>query len=376
MSTARFFDYQATTPLDERVLEVMLPWFSRPANPHSVQHDAGIDAAQAVDEAREQLGSAVGLDGESILFTPSATFACNQVIRSFGLPNKKIVVSAIEHPCVVETAKWCEVHGAELQIIPVGSDGIIDLDAAFELSENASIVSIMAVNNEVGTVQPIHELAEFCSSQGTIFHTDAAQALGRIDLIGLAENAIITLSSHKAYGPQGIGSICAAPAVLARLQALITGGGQQKGLHPGTIPTALAVGFGYAASLAVSEREADWAHCAMLSDRLLQQLGSHGVRFKRNGNSAASVPHNLNLSFDGVDADALLALLPQLALATGSACSSGAMGKSKVLAAMGLAESDIKSAVRIGFGRPSRAAEVDEAAHMIANAVSRLLEKS
>lgn len=371
-----FLDFQATTPLDSRVLADMLPWLRVPANPHSMQHATGLVASRAVDDARAQLARATGTQSEGILFTPGATFACNLVIRSFCGPGTRLVVSAIEHPCVMETARLCEVHGATLDIIPVTDGGLIDLDAAFELIEGAAFVSVMAVNNEIGTVQPIREIAEFCEAHGAVFHTDAAQALGRVSIDDLGSETIITLSSHKVYGPPGMGAVCASSENLARLEPLISGGGQQGGVHPGTIPTSLAVGFGRAAELAVAERENDWAHCASLSDRFVDRLTEHGISFERNGDPSSSIPHNLNVSFADVDADDLLGLLPEVALATGSACSSGAIEKSKVLEAMGLSPQRLAGAVRVGFGRPSRAEEIDEAADRIAAAIGRLTEGS
>ena len=376
MSSPIFLDFQATTPLDERVLNAMVQWFQEPANSHSAQHQFGRSANAAVEQAREQLAKATGTKAEGVLFTPSATFACNQVLRSFAGPEARLVVSAIEHPCVLETAQWCAEQGAALDIIPVGEDGLVDLDRAYALIEDATFVSVMAVNNEVGTIQPIRDLAAYCHVHGAIFHSDAAQALGRTPLTDIGDDVILTLSSHKAYGPQGIGAICTSPSMLAKLQPLIKGGGQQDGLQPGTLPTALCVGFGYAGELALSEREADWMRAENLSDRFLARLRSLGLGFQFNGSSDNRIPHNLNLSFDGVDADALLALLPQVALATGSACSSGAIGKSKVLAAMSLPAPLVEQAVRIGFGRTSREAEIDEAADLIAAAIKRLAEGS
>ena len=376
MSSPIYLDFQSTTPLDCRVLDDMLPWLRAPANPHSVQHAAGLSASQAVEDARSRLALATGTESEGVLFTPGATFACNLVIRSFCGPDAKMVVSAIEHPCVRETAHWCQARGALLDIVPVSEDGLIDLDAAFELIEGAAFVSVMAVNNEVGTIQPIRELAEFCDAHDAVFHTDAAQALGRIPINDLGPETIITVSSHKIYGPAGLGAVCASPANLARLEPLVIGGGQQSGLHPGTIPTALAVGFGRASELAVIERDSDWAHCANLSQRFVDRLRRRGVSFARNGDPSSSIPHNLNISFADIDADELLGLLPDVALATGSACSSGAIGKSKVLEAMGLSTQRIAGAVRVGFGRPSRAEEIDEAVDLIAAAIVRLAEGS
>lgn len=357
-------------------MEAMLPWLRGPANPHSVESVSGRAAAEAVAEAQTQVATSVGRKPDDVIFTPGATFACNLVLRSFALTGARIVVSAIEHPCVLETARWCESQGAQLDIIPVDNEGVVDLDSAYELVDGAELVSVMAANNEVGTMQPIGELASYCEAQGTVFHTDAAQALGRMDLTSLPENAILTLSSHKAYGPQGIGAICASPEMIAGLKPLVIGGGQQHGLHAGTLPTALCVGFGTAAKLAELERESDWLHARELSDLFLQRLRSHGVSFTVNGSADGRIPHNLNVSFENIDADALLDLLPTVALATGSACSSGAIGKSRVLRAMGLSDQRATGAVRIGFGRPSTAEEIDEAADRIAAALHRLEEIS
>lgn len=372
MTDPIFLDFQATTPLDERVMEAMLPWLRRPANPHSVQNTPGRAAAEAVAEAQAQVALSVGRRAEDVIFTSGATFACNLVLRSFAKPNARIVVSAIEHPCVLETVRWCENQGAQLDIIPVNDDGVVDLDQACELADGADLVSLMAINNEVGTMQPISELAAYCEGQGTIFHSDAAQALGRMDLAELPENVILTLSSHKAYGPQGVGAICASPETITSLKPLVIGGGQQGGLHAGTLPTALCVGFGAAATFAHLEREADWLHARELSDLFVERLESRGVSFSVNGSTHDSVPHNLNLSFENTDADALLGLLPDVALATGSACSSGAIGKSRVLRAMGLSDKRVTGAVRIGFGRSSTAEDIDEAAGRIAAALQRL----
>jgi len=374
MNRPIFLDFNATTPLDSRVLQAMLPWFEVPANPHSLQHQAGFAAHGAIEEARAEVAAATGRSPDGILFTPSATFACNQVVRSFAGEGKKIVVSAIEHPCVIETARWCAERGAILEIVSVNEEGLIDLDAVFEKVPDAALVSVMGVNNEVGTIQPIVEIAEYCRAYDVPFHCDAAQALGRTPLSELGENTIITVSSHKIYGPQGIGAICAHPSMLVKLKPLITGGGQQGGLYPGTLPTALCVGLGVACKLAEEEREQDWKHAATLSERFLARLQGNDILYSLNGSAEERVPHNLNLSFDGVDADALLALMPDVALSTGSACSSGAIGGSKVLEAIGLPEVQSAQAVRIGFGRTSHATEIDEAVAKIGAAIKRLQE--
>ena len=369
-----YLDYQATTPLDERVLEAMLPWLGRPANPHSSEHVYGQDAAAAVELAREHVAEAVNGDPKGVVFTGSATEAANIVIRSFANGGRRLLVSAIEHPCVGETVAECEKQGGtEVSVVPVDEEGVVDLDGFSELLVDVDLVSVMAVNNEVGTIQPIEDIGALCMSEGVRLHTDAAQAIGRVKVdMGLGIT-FATLSSHKVYGPPGIGAICSQPEDLALLRPIMSGGGQEKGLRPGTLPTALCVGFGEACALAIREREKDAAEAAAVARAFLHELDQVGVSYVVNGSREERVAHNLNVSFLGIDAEALLAQLPTLAVSTGSACSSGSIGPSAVLTAMGLGEDRIDSAVRIGFGRGTASCEVVEAARMVAAAAARLL---
>lgn len=374
MTTAKIYlDYQATTPLDERVLEAMLPWLGRPANPHSREHAFGHDAAAAIESARVQVAQAVNGDPEGVVFTASATEAANIVLRSFASDGSRLVVSAIEHPCVAETAVECMKEGRTVATTaPVDEDGVVDLDALSDMMVDADLVSIMAVNNEIGTIQPIDDIGALCVGEGVPLHTDATQAIGRVRVNMDAGITFATLSSHKIYGPPGIGAICAQREDLSRLKPLMSGGGQQGGLRPGTLPTALCVGFGEACALAVRERERDEEQAAALAGSFLEELDRAGVTYAVNGSREQRVAQNLNLSFEGVEAEALLAQLPTLAISTGSACSSGAIGPSAVLTAMGLEEDRIRSAVRIGFGRGTGPREVRDAAARVAVAVARL----
>ncbi|MDE0478284.1 MAG: cysteine desulfurase family protein [Gammaproteobacteria bacterium] len=372
-TTNIFLDHQATTPLDDRVLEVMLPWLRRPANPHSVEHAFGQDAAAAIEHARTQVAEAVNGDPDGVVFTASATEAANIVIRSFANGGNRLLISAIEHPCVRETAKECMKEARAVVVTaPVNEDGVVDLDALSELIVNMDLVSIMAVNNEVGTIQPIEDIGALCVSEGVPLHSDVAQAIGRVQVDMSAGIAFATLSSHKIYGPPGIGAICAQPEEISHLKPLMSGGGQEGGLRPGTLPTPLCVGFGEACALAVREREQDEKHAAALADLFLENLDKAGVSYAINGSCEERVNQNLNISFDGVVAEALLAQLPTLALSTGSACSSGSISQSEVLTAMGLAEDRVESAVRVGFGRGTKPDEVLDAAASVTAAVTRL----
>ena len=368
-----YLDYQATTPLDERVLEAMLPWLGRPANPHSREHAFGQDAAAAIEMARVQVARAVNGDPEGVVFTASATEAANIVIRSYASGRSRLVISAIEHPCVAATAAECMKEGRTVvTTVPVDEDGVLDLDALSELMVDADLVSIMAVNNEIGTIQPIEDIGALCVGEGVPLHTDAAQAVGRVQVDMGVGITFATLSSHKIYGPPGIGAICAQREGISHLRPLMSGGGQEGGLRPGTLPTSLCVGFGEACAIAVREREKDEDHAAMLAASFLEQLERVGVTYTVNGSREERVPQNLNLSFGGIDAEELLAQLPTLAISTGSACSSGSIGPSPVLTAMGLEDDRVQSAVRIGFGRGTAPDEVREAAAKVAVAVARL----
>ena len=244
----------------------MLPWFGRPANPHSSEHAFGRDAAVAIERARAQVADAVNGDPNGVVFTASATEAANIVLRSFAAIGKRFLISAIEHPCVANTTADCAKYGVGFATVPVDEDGVIDLEALSNLIIDADLVSVMSVNNEIGTVQPVDKIAALCTAEGVPFHTDATQAIGRVPIDMKAGLTFVTLSSHKIYGPPGIGAICAHTDELSLLKPLMTGGGQQQGLRPGTLPTALCVGIGEACALAVRERDQDQAHAAALAN--------------------------------------------------------------------------------------------------------------
>lgn len=372
MSRRIYLDYQATTPLDPKVLEEMQPWLCRPANPHSVEHGWGIEAETAVTIAREKVASAVNGDPEGVIFTGNATEAANIVVRSFAERDRKIVVSAIEHPCVAETAKACQRLGATVQVVQVNPDGIVDMDMLGEHVESADLVSIMAVNNEIGTVQPVEAIASLCAESGTAFHSDAVQALGKVPVDMSAGIGFVTLSAHKVYGPPGIGAICADRDRIGQLRPLMSGGSQQEGIRPGTVPVALCAGFGKACELARERLNEETEHCRDLSALFLERLSQETTNFSVNGSLDERVPQNVSLCFPGIVADELIAMLPQIAISTGSACSSGAIAPSRVLLAMDLPEDMIEGSVRVGFGRTTTEEEVVEAAVAIGGMVRKL----
>jgi len=365
--TAIYLDYQATSPADLRVVEVMMPWFSRPANPHAT-HAFGCEAGQAVERARLQIAELVGADPEQVVLTSGATEATNMAIRS--LPRgARVLVSAIEHPCVLETLASLSDH-LEVSFAPVDAEGLIDPEGFAERVVGQDAAIVMAVNNEIGTVQPLKQIGDACRMAGALLMTDVTQAVGRIpvDLKG-CDAAAAWLSSHKIYGPQGIGALIWRSAL--PLAPLVTGGGQQRGLRSGTVPTSLAVGFGVACEIAAAEMEKDAAHMTELSAAMLAAIRARWPEVVVNGSIRERIPHNLSLAFPGVDADALVNSIPDVAISTGSACSAGALGTSHVLDAV-VGSELAACTIRVGFGRATTLEEVRDAARLICDAVDNL----
>jgi cysteine desulfurase len=377
-----YLDYQATTPTDRRVLDVMLPYFAEQfANPHSVEHALGRAVEVAVEEARVQIGAVIGAEAREITFTSGATEANNMAILGAGRfrraapkPRHHVITAATEHKCVLECVKQLGREGIRVDVMPVGSDGLIDLEAlAALITEDTALVSIMAANNEIGVLQPIAEIGALCRAKGAWFHTDAAQAYGKIPLDVQAQRVdLLSVSGHKLYGPKGIGVLYVRRRPRVRLEPLFYGGGQERGLRSGTLPAALCIGMGVAASLADAEQEQEGARLASIREAFLQRLQVGLSKMRVNGSMAHRLPHNLNLTFPGIDAQELLASVPELALSTGSACSSAAVEPSYVLAAIGLSDEDARATIRIAFGRPTTEAEALRAADRLVSGVQAL----
>ena len=364
-----FLDYQSTTPLDPAVLEEMLPWMGGPANPHSTENAFGLRAQEAVNTARSDISKSLNCDPEGVLFTSGATEAANLVLQSFAGANRKIILSAVEHSCITETARELRTRGALIETVGVDEYGLIDLEELSQKIEGATLLSVMAVNNEIGTIQPIQDIANVAEMEGVPYLCDASQALGRIFLSDTAGLTYRILSSHKIYGPAGIGAIVAHPDDIQALKPLMYGGAQQSGVRPGTLPTALCVGFARAIMLAETRREEDWKTAELNSAAFIECLRAQNLDFVINGGIDDRVPHNLNIYFSGVHADALLNSVPNLALSTGSACRSGAIEASGVLTAIGCNTERASNSIRVGFGRFSNSADVILAANILAKAV-------
>ncbi|PWC34048.1 cysteine desulfurase [Azospirillum sp. TSO35-2] len=365
-----YLDHLASTPLDPLVLEAMLPWMRPDAagNPHAA-HAAGWRAADAIERARAEVATLVGAQPGEVVFTAGATEANTLALLGSLPPEGACVVSAVEHASVLGCLPELRRRGHPVTVLPVDGDGRVDPAAAeralASLDGTPALLSVMAANNEVGTVQPLAELAEIARRHGALMHSDAVQALttrpiamGPIDMAALGLHGL-SLSGHKMYGPMGIGALVARPPF--RPAPLSPGGGQQRGRRPGTLPTPLCVGLGTACRLVRERRESDTDRIHKLRDRLWQRLRDGLPTIRRNG-AADGLAGCLNVTLPGIDAADRLLELPDLAAATGSACHSGAGEPSHVLLAMGRSAADAHATLRFGLGRDTTAAEVDAAA--------------
>jgi len=362
-----YLDHHATTPLDPRVLEAMLPFFVEDfGNASSQTHVYGWRAEAAVEDARERIARAIGAaDPREIVFTSGTTesdnLALKGVLRAGRRRGDHLVTVATEHPAVLDACRALEAEGFRVTRLPVDADGLVDPDAlARALDERTLLVSVMAANSEIGVLQPLAEIGKRCRERGVTLHSDAAQAVGKLplDVQALGVDAL-SFCAHKLYGPKGVGALYlrrGAPRV--PLEPLLHGGGQELGRRPGTLPVPLIVGFARALELCLGELPAEAERQTQLRDALWSRLERELPDVRRNGHASRRLPGNLNVSFAGVEADALLVSLRDVALSTGSACASGSGEPSHVLRALGLPDALARSAIRIGIGRGNSAEEL------------------
>jgi len=365
-----YLDYQATTPLAVEARDAMLPWLDKFGNPHS-PHRLGREAGAAIEVATTQIAVALG-DKKGlgrVILTSGATEAANWALQgAVAGKRRKIVTIATEHACVLDTAEWLAQRNVELMVLPVLANGLVDLDAAASaIDERTALVATMLVNNEIGVIQPIAELAQMARRAGAHFFCDAVQGFGRVDL-PLNECDLVAISAHKIHGPKGIGALWLRDGL--DWPAMIHGGGQQQGLRSGTLSPMLAAGFGAAATLADQRCEQDRIHIINLSD-LADKLFED---WTLNGDPVRRYDGNRNLRRDGVDASRLISEVRNIAFSAGSACASGSGRPSHVLRALGLSEAQARGSIRLGFGRYTTQEELREAAALINQAVARQLE--
>jgi cysteine desulfurase len=377
-----YLDNHATTRTDPRVVEAMLPYFTNSyGNAASGSHRFGWEAAEAVERARAQVATLIGAEPREVVFTSGATESNNLAIKGVlpGLKRKgnHLVTASSEHKAVLDPMKRLAREGWELTVIAPDGDGLVSAGAvAAALTDQTVLVSVMAANNEVGTINPIAEIARVCRSRGVVFHTDATQAVGRVPLLVLdAAPDLLSLSAHKFYGPKGVGALFVrrgGDGPPPRLAPLFDGGGHERGLRSGTVAVPLVVGLGAAAEIAGRERDVEAERLLALRDRLRDGIVRRVDGVRLNGHPTRRLPGNLNLSFAGVDGEALMMALKDVAVSSGAACSATDPEPSHVLMAMGLDESMARASLRFGLGRFTTAEEVDFAAEAVCDAVKRL----
>jgi cysteine desulfurase len=386
--TPIYLDNHATTRCDLRVVEAMLPYFSEVfGNAASTSHQFGWDARDAVEQAREQVAVSIKTDPRSVVFTSGATEASNLAIkgviqpllRTANLPRPHVVTSAVEHRATLDPIKRLQRAGAEVTVLPVDQFGQVHpQQVADALREETSLVSIMLANNEIGTINPIAEIAEVCHRRNVPLHCDAVQAVGRIpvDLQNLKAD-LVSVSAHKLYGPKGIGALIVRRGNRrARPEALLDGGGHENGLRSGTLPVPLIVGFGIACQLASEGMPEEVTRLRKLRDELWERLSSRLDGLHLNGHPTGRLPGNLNVSFEGIDGDVLMNSLKEIAVSSGSACTSAEPEPSHVLRALGRSDELTRASLRFGIGRFNTREEIDFAAEYVIETVQRLRNSS
>jgi cysteine desulfurase len=374
-----YLDYQATTPLRPEVLKAMMPYFKEKyGNPHSNNHSLGKDANKAVEKAKKNIASLINCEPEEIILTSGATesnnFAIKSIAESYGKEKIQIITLNTEHKCVIESCNFLEKKGYLVHYLEVEKNGIINfLKLEKLIKDKMSLVSIMHVNNEIGVIQPVNEIGKLCKKYGGLFHTDAAQTFSCLN-IDVKKNNIdaLSLSAHKIYGPKGIGALYINSKIKNIIRPLIDGGGQQNGLRSGTIATPLAVGFGEASIQIKNRLKKNFNYYKMLSNFFIRELKKNKIKFNINGDLKKRSPVNLNIAFLEVEANQLINFLPQTAISTGSACTSGSIEKSHVLTALKIENSIIDSSIRISFGENTKKTDLTKIAKYINTAIKKI----
>ncbi len=374
-----YLDYHATTPVDPRVLDAMLPYFTdRFGNAASRSHRFGWDAADAVDRARQQSAALVGASGSEIVFTSGATesnnLAIKGVLHAHPEPSRHIVTTAIEHKSVLDTCKGVAARGYRVTCLPVDRDGRVDPDDVRKaIADDTVLVSIMAANNEVGSIQPLAEIGAITRKRGVLLHTDAAQAAGKIPLdVKTLGVDLLSFTAHKMYGPKGVGALYIRKRARVALAPMLEGGGQERGVRSGTLNVPGIVGLGCAAEVNAAELPVENVRLSGLRDRLYEGLCRTLPGVGLNGALEQRLPHNLSVHFTGVAGESILLAIDDIALSSGSACSSGTIEPSYVLKACGITDDLALSSIRFGLGRFTTEEEIDYAVEKVGAVIADL----
>ncbi|MBV2161211.1 IscS subfamily cysteine desulfurase [Achromobacter denitrificans] len=377
-----YLDYSATTPVDPRVVEKMVPWlYDNFGNPASRSHAFGWESEEAVERAREEVAKLVNADPREIVWTSGATESDNLAIKGaanfYAERGKHIITVKTEHKAVLDTCRELERQGFEVTYLDVKDNGLIDLDVfKAALRPDTVLVSVMMVNNEIGVIQDVETLGEICREKGIIFHVDAAQATGKVEIdLQKLKVDLMSFSAHKTYGPKGIGALYVRRKPRIRIEAQMHGGGHERGFRSGTLATHQIVGMGEAFRLAREEMGTENERIRMLRDRLWNGL-SHIEEVYLNGDMDQRVPHNLNVSFNYVEGESLIMAIKELAVSSGSACTSASLEPSYVLRALGRNDELAHSSIRFTLGRFTTEQEVDFAVELIKSRVGKLRDMS
>ena len=377
-----YLDYSATTPVDPRVAEKMIPYLTEFfGNAASRSHAFGWKAEEAVEQARAHVAALINADPKEIVWTSGATEGNNLAIKGaanfYKTKGKHIITQKTEHKAVLDTCRELERHGFEVTYLEVGANGLVSVEKLkAALRPDTILVSIMMVNNEIGVIQPVWEIGEICRAKGIIFHCDAVQGGGRVEIdVQKFKVDLLTLTAHKMYGPKGIGALYVRRKPRVRIEAQIHGGGHERGFRSGTLATHQIVGFGEAARLAKAGMAAENARIRALRDRLLK--GIQGIEEAYvNGDLEHRIPHNLNVSFNFVEGESLIMAVKDLAVSSGSACTSASLEPSYVLRALGRSDELAHSSIRFTLGRFTTEEEIDFAVDLIKRKVAKLRELS
>ena len=377
-----YLDYQSTTPMDPRVIDAVVSCMKNDfGNPHSRTHALGWKAEEMVEIARKQVADLIGADPKEIFFTSGATESNNLSIKGvahfYGEKKNHVITIATEHKCVINSVRDLEQEGFKVTFLPVQQNGLVDLkvlEAA--ITEQTCLVSVMTVNNEIGVIQPIKEIGALCHKKGALLHTDAAQAFGKIPLnVDEMNIDLMSISGHKIYGPKGVGALYIRRKPRVRIKSLLSGGGQERGIRSGTLATPLVVGLGVAAEIAKNEMAQDEAHIKKLRDKLYQGVMETTCVYL-NGDREKRISGNLNFSFAGIEGESMIMAIKDLAVSSGSACTSSSLEPSYVLHALGVEDELAHTSIRFGIGRFTTEEEIDYAVKLLKTKIQKLRDLS